>query len=90
MIKKGAQAFFLHYYAMERKTDERQNTNPCELEQIPGEHSDIFKNHSHVLPSPHFLDNIIELIPGSAPIRKKSYRQSHRNKSKIKHWCKNH
>ena len=31
MIKKGAQAFFLHCYAMEGITDERQNTNPHEL-----------------------------------------------------------
>ena len=36
MIKKGAQAFFLHYYAMEGTTDERQNTNPRELTALGG------------------------------------------------------
>ena len=41
-LKNGAQAFFLHYYDMEIRTDERQNTDPHELEQLLGEHSDIF------------------------------------------------
>ena len=31
MVKKGARPFFLHCYAMERTTNERQNTNPREL-----------------------------------------------------------
>ena len=47
------------------------------------EHSDIFQNPPHGLPPPHSRDHIIELNPGSTPIRKKSYRQSHRNKSEI-------
>ena len=68
---------------MERKADERQNTDPHELEQLPGEHSDIFQNPHHILLPPRSMDHIIELIPGSVPIRKRSYRQSHKNKSKI-------
>ena len=47
MVKKGAQAFFLHCYAMEGTTNEIQNTNPRELEKILGEHSDIFRNPPH-------------------------------------------
>ena len=42
MVKKGAQAFFLHCYAMEGTLDERQNIDPRGLEQLLGEHSDIF------------------------------------------------
>ena len=42
MVKKGAQAFFLHYYAMEGTTDGSQNKDRHELEQLLGEHSDIF------------------------------------------------
>ena len=42
MVKKGVQGFFLLRYAMEGTIDERQNTNPRELEQLLGEHSDIF------------------------------------------------
>ena len=83
LIKNGAQAFFLHFYAMERTPDERQNNDARELEQILEEHSHIFQNHPHGLPPPHSRDHIIELIPGSTPIRKKSYRQSHGNKSYI-------
>ena len=83
MIKKGAQAFFLHYYAMERKTNERKNTNPCELEQLLGEHSDIFQNPPHGLPPPHSRNHVIELMPGSTPMRKKTYIQSRMNKSEI-------
>ena len=83
MIKKGAQAFFLHCYCMERTDDERQNTYPCELEQLLGEHSDIFQNPPHGLPPTRCRDHIIELMPGLAPIRKKSYIQSHRNKLEI-------
>ena len=71
MVKKGAQAFFLHCYAMERKTDEIQNNNPCELEQILVEHIDIFQNSPYGLPPPHSRDHIIELMLGSSPIRKK-------------------
>ena len=80
MVKKGAQAFFLHCYAMEGTTDERQNTDPRELEQPLGEHSDIFQNHPHGLPPPRSRDHIIELMSGANPIRKQSYRQSHRKK----------
>ena len=83
MIKKGAQSFLLHCYAMERTTDERQNTDPRELEQILVEHSDIFQNPPHGLLPPRSRDHIIELMSGSTPIRKKSYRQSHRSKSEI-------
>ena len=83
IIKKGAQAFFLHYYVMERIVDERQNTDPCELEQLLGEHSDILQNPPHGLLAPRSRDDIIELMSGSSPIRKKSYKQSHRNKLEI-------
>ena len=68
---------------MERTIDKRQNTDPCELEQLLGEHSDIFQNPPHGLPPRHSRDHIIELNPGSTPIRKKSYRQSYGNKSEI-------
>ena len=63
MIKKGAQAYFLQCYTMERIVDERQNTDPCELEQLLGEHSDIFQNHPHGFSPPHSRDHIIELMP---------------------------
>ena len=46
MVKKGAQAFLLHFYAVEGTTDERQNTDPRELEKLMGEHSGIFQNYS--------------------------------------------
>ena len=36
MIKKGAQSFFLHCYAMERTTDERKNIDPRELDNYWG------------------------------------------------------
>ena len=49
---------------MERTTDERQNTDPRELEQLLGEHSDIFLNPPHGLPPAHSRGHIIELIPG--------------------------
>ena len=42
MIKKGAQAFFLHCYAMEGIVDENQNVYPREIEQLLGEHNEIF------------------------------------------------
>ena len=71
MIKKGYQSFFLHFYAIKRTTNERQNTDSHELEQLLAEHSDIFQNPPHGLPSPHSRDHIIELMLGSAPIRKK-------------------
>ena len=70
MIKKGAQAFFLHCYAMEGTTDKRENTDQHELEQILGEHSDIFQNPPRGLLPPRSRDHIIKLIPGSGPIRK--------------------
>ena len=54
MIKKGAQSFFLHCYAMEKTANERQNTDPCQLEKILGEHSEIFQNLPPSLP-PHVL-----------------------------------
>ena len=44
MVKRGSQAFFLHCYAMEGTTDERQNIDPSELEQLLEEHSGIFQN----------------------------------------------
>ena len=69
---------------MEGKTDERKNTEPHELEQLSGVHSDMFRNPPHGLPPTRSWDHTIELMPESAPIRKKSYRQSHRNKSEIK------
>ena len=81
-MKKGAQAFFLHYYVMEWTTDERQTIEPHKLEYLLGGHSDIFQNHPHGLSPPCYRDHIVELILRSAPI-KKSYRKSLRNKSKI-------
>ena len=63
MIKKGTQAFFLHYYVMERIVDESQNTDPRELEQLLGEHSDIFQNPPHGFPPPRSRDHIIKLMP---------------------------
>ena len=83
--KNGAQSFFLHCYAMEMIANERQNNYPRELEQILGELSDIFQNPPHGIMPPRSRDHIIELMPRSSPIRKFSYKQSHRNKSKIKH-----
>ena len=72
IIKKGAQAFFLNCYVMERTTDERQNTDPRELEQLLDEHSDNFQKIPHGLPPPCSRDHIIKLMPWSAPIKKKS------------------
>ena len=54
MIKRGAQAAFLHYYAMEGTTNERKNIDPPELEQLLEEHSDINQNPPHGF-SPHIL-----------------------------------
>ena len=34
IVKKGAQAFFLHCYAMEGTTDKSQNTDQRELEKL--------------------------------------------------------
>ena len=42
----------LHCYAMEGTVDENKNVDLRELEQILGEHSEIFQNHSHGLPPP--------------------------------------
>ena len=64
MIKKGAQTFVLHCYAMEGTVDEYQNVNPRELEQLLGEHSKIFQNPPHGLPSPRSRDHTIELMLG--------------------------
>ena len=47
IIINGDKYFFLHYYSMEGKTDERQNTNTHELDQLLGEHNDIIQNHPH-------------------------------------------
>ena len=59
---------------MEGMVDESQNTNPRELEKILGKHSNIFQVPPHGLPLPPSRDHIIELIPGSTPIRIKSYK----------------
>ena len=66
MIKMGAQAFFLHCYAMERTVEEIQNTKPRDLEQLLGEHSDIFQKPPHGVLPPHSRDDIIDLMPRSS------------------------
>lgn len=85
MIKKGAQAYFLHCYSMDGTTDDKNNGDPKELEKILKKYSTIFQEPPRGLPPPRSRDHIIELIPGSAPIRRKSYRQSHQHKTKIEH-----
>ena len=61
--------------------DESQKRDLRELEKIPEKHSNIFQIPPCGLPPPHSRDHIIELIPSSTPIRKKTYRKYHRNKS---------
>ena len=62
IIINGDQYFFLHYYSMEGKTDERQNTDTHELDQLMGEHNDIIQNHPHGILPPCSMDHIIELM----------------------------
>jgi hypothetical protein len=73
MIKKGAQDYLLHLYAIERTTNEYKNDDPKKLDKILGKCSTIFQEPPHGLPPPRFRDHIIELIPGSTPIRKNYY-----------------
>ena len=66
----GAQAFLLHCYVMEWTVDENKNVDPRLLEQLLGEHSEFFKILFMASPI-RSRDNIINLIIGSSPIRKK-------------------
>jgi hypothetical protein len=65
MIKKGAQAYFLHCYAIEGTTNEEKNDDPKKLDKILGKYNTIFQEPPRGLPPPRSRDHIIELIPGS-------------------------
>lgn len=83
MIKKGAQAYFLHCYSMDGTADDNNNGYPKELEELQRKYSTIFQEPPRGLPPPCSRDHITELILGAAPIRRKSYRQSHQHKTEI-------
>lgn len=74
MIKKGAQAYFLHCFVMEESTKEDTKDDPPQLEKNIEKYSDMFREPPHGLPPPRSRGHIIELILGSAPIKRKSYR----------------
>jgi hypothetical protein len=52
MIKKGAQAYFLHFYAIEGTTNEYKNDDPKKLDKILGKYSTIFQEPPCGLPPP--------------------------------------
>jgi len=85
IIKEGAQAYLLHWYAIERTTNEDTNVDPNNLEKILGKFNTIFQDLPHGIPPPCSRYHMIELIPGSTPIRKKYFKQSHQHKTKIEH-----
>jgi hypothetical protein len=81
MIWKGAQAYLLHCYSMEGVYDETKY--PKGLDKMLEKYNTIFQDLPHGLPLVWSRDHIIELIPGSTPVRRKSYKQSHQHKTKL-------
>jgi hypothetical protein len=73
MIKKGSQAYFFHCYSMEASSNEIDA--PKGLDKILGKHSTIVQDLPQGLPLVRSRDHIIQLIPSSYLVRRKSYKQ---------------
>jgi hypothetical protein len=73
-IEKGAQTYLLHCCSIEAFSNEIDV--PKGLDEILGKHNTIFQDLPHGLPRAQLRNNVIELIPSLARIRKKLVMES--------------
>jgi len=83
LIRKGAAAYVIQCHHMDGQGSEQEKSNSIEVEELIQKHKKVFEDLPMELPPERRIEHIIEIKPGSSPIKVKPYRYPHHHKTEI-------
>jgi hypothetical protein len=81
MIQKGATAYFIQCHQMEIQESEQDNSRAPEIQELIQKHKKVFQDLPMELPPQRRIEHVIEVKPGSSPVKVRPYRYPHHHKT---------
>lgn len=81
LIRKGASAYVIQCHQMESQHLEQDESREEEIQNLLQKHESIFQDLPMQLLLERNIEHIIEIKPGSSPIKVKPYRYPHHQKT---------
>jgi hypothetical protein len=83
LIRKGATTYVIQCHQMEIQDSEQDDSRVEEVQEILQKHKKVFQDLPMELPPERRIEHIIEVKPGSSPVKVRPYRYPHHHKTKI-------
>jgi hypothetical protein len=83
IIQKGETAYMIQFHQMEIQDSEQYDSRVEEVQEILQKHKKVFQYLPMELPLERRIEHIIEVNPGSSPIKVRPYRYPHHHKTEI-------
>jgi hypothetical protein len=83
MIRKGANAYFIQCHNIEIQESEQDDSRTSNIQDLIQKHKKVFQDLLMELPPQRRVEHIIEVKPGSSPVKVRPYKYPHHHKIEI-------
>ena len=83
LIRKGAPTYMLQCHQMEIQESEQDDSRTSEIQDLIQKHKKVFQDLPMEIPPQRRIEHIIEVKPGSNPVKVRPYRYPHHHKIEI-------
>jgi hypothetical protein len=83
MIQKGETTYFIHCHNIEIQESEQDDSRTSDVQDLIPKHKNVFQDLLMELPPQRIIEHIIEVKPGSSPVKVRPYIYPHHHKTKI-------
>jgi hypothetical protein len=83
MIQKGATAYFIQCQNIAIQESKQDDSKTSDIQDLIQKHKKVFQDLPMELPPQRRIEHIIEVKPGSSPVKVRPYRYPHHHKTEI-------